>query len=272
MPINSIAAIFDISPDYYDKLHVWTFALMRRIGQMGTREEQIADARCVVEMKEFIAKLVTERKGALGNDLLSDLITAKVDGHSALSRNELLSTVLLLLLGGAETTQSLLIAAMARLTQNPAQLDLLRKDLTLIPRVIEETLRFDPPAVGVWRIARHDTELAGVPIPKGAIVMVRLDSANRDEAVFEDPDRFDILRPQSGAHIAFGTGIHFCLGFRLAREQSTQSIRALVKRLEKVRMIVEKSDLRPHPSVSSRCMRELHLAFVPGTAGLNRAA
>jgi cytochrome P450 len=272
MPINSIGAVLGIPPSYYDQLYTWTFSLMRRNGQMGTPQEQVVDAHQIVELKEFVQDLVRDRQKNPKDDLISDLVTAKVDGQSPFSELETLSTVLLLLVGGAETSRSTLISTVARLLKHPAQLALIRSDLDLVPKAIEETLRIDTPGTAVFRIANFDIDIEGVRIPKGAVVMLRMDSANRDEAVFQNPDEFNILRPDIGRHLSFGMGIHYCIGFRLAREQSIQSIRALVSRLHDMRLVPEKSDLRAYPSVHTRCLRELHLSFTPGTRLVHRAA
>jgi cytochrome P450 len=272
MPINSIGAVLGIPSSYYAKLYDWTFSLMRRNGQMGTPAEQVEDARQIVELKEFVASLVHDRQKNPKDDLLSDLVTARVDGQSPFSEHETLSTALMLLVGGAETTRSTLISAMARLMQTPGQLQLLHNDIALAPKAVEETLRLDTPGTAIWRIANVDTELGGVKIPKGAIIMMRMDSANRDETVFENSEVFNILRTDVNRHLALGTGIHYCIGFRLAREQASQSVAALLTRLKDVHMVPEKSDLRAHPSVHTRCLRELHLAFVPGQRALHRAA
>jgi cytochrome P450 len=271
MPINSIGAVLGIAPSYYDQLYDWTFALMRRNGQMGSPAEQVADARQIVELKEFVAALVREREKNPKDDLLSDLVTARVEGQSPFSELETLSTALILLVGGAETSRSTLIASIARLVQHPEQIRLLREDLTLVPKALEEILRIDTPGTAIWRIANCDTELGGVKIPEGSIIMLRMDSANRDETVFENPDQFNIFRSDINKHLSFGVGIHYCIGFRLAREQVTQSIQSLLKRLGDVRMVPEKSDLRAIPSAHTRCLRALHLAFTPGRRAVDKA-
>jgi len=207
--------------------------------------------------------LIRQRQVRPEDDLLSDLVTARVDGQSPFTELEIFSTALLLIIGGAETTRSTLISTMARLTQNLEQRDRLYEDMTLIPKAVEEVLRMDPPGPGSWRVAKHDAELRGVQIPKGALMMVRKDSANRDETVFDAPETFDIARSNSHRHFTFGTGIHYCVGFRLAREQVHRSLQVLFSRLQDIRMIPEKSDLSPHLSMHLWCLRELHLSFAP---------
>jgi cytochrome P450 len=264
LPINSIGAVLGIDRSHYGKLYQWTFSMMRRNGQMGSAEEQVFDAQQVVAMKEFIVELIAQRRASPGNDLISDLVTARVDGASPFSDLELLSTVMILIVGGADTTRSSLIFSLARLTQHPDQMALLRNDAALIPRAIDEILRLDTPVSALWRIAKRDVDIGGVTIPAGAVVMVRMDSANRDRRIFENPDEFDILRANATKSLAFGAGIHHCVGFRLAREQLNQSLEALFKRLAAIRLIPSKCDLRTHLSVQTRCLRELHIAFEPG--------
>jgi cytochrome P450 len=264
LPINSIGAVLGIPSSYYGKLYDWTFALARRFGQMGTPAEQVADAHQILELKDFIAETVRSRREHPKDDLLSDLVTARVDGVSPFSEFETLSTALILIVGGAETTRSSLISGMAHLLRNPAQLELLRNDLALIPRAVDEILRIDPPGPGTWRVAKQDVSIGGATIPGGSLVMIRKDSANRDTTVFEDPDSFNILRPNANRHLSLGNGIHYCIGFRLAKEQISQSLAALITRLPDLRMIPEKSDLRPHLSMHLRCLRGLSIGFTPG--------
>src|SRR5262249_33433361 len=139
-----------------------------------------------------------------------------------------------------------------------------KNDPSLAARAMEESLRLDAPGISLWRIATRDTELGGVKIPKGAVVMIRMDSANRDERVFPNPEKFDIMRPNLVDHMSFRFGMHYCIGFRLAREQSAQSVNALLARLKDVRIVAEKSDLSLHPSTLTKVPRDVFLAFTPG--------
>ncbi|MBW8911340.1 MAG: cytochrome P450 [Sphingomonas sp.] len=134
----------------------------------------------------------------------------------------------------------------------------------MVPLLVDEVLRFDTPIAGMWRIAREDLELGGTHIPKGSILMVRLDSANRDETRFEDPDRFDIHRKGNIRHLSFGGGAHSCLGFRLARQEVILAVPALLRRLKDVRIVEARSDLGIVPSTHARVLKALHLAFTPG--------
>lgn len=267
LPIHTIGRILGIAPEYYDRMYDWTFSIIRRDGQMATPDEEVVDARNVVEMKRHVEDLVRERRARPRDDLISDLVTARIDGAPALTDLEIMSTIVILIIGGSETTRSTLISALPRLIANPDQLALLRADPTLAPRAIDEILRMDSPGAALWRRATREVELGGVRIPEGGIVLVRIDSANRDERVFDEPERFDIRRDNERLHAAFGKGIHHCIGFRLAREQLGQSIPALLARLQDLRLVPDKCDLRAFPAVHVRCLRAVSLAFTPAARG-----
>lgn len=264
LPVNSIGEIMGIPYADRARLNAWTVALMRRNGQMGTLDQQIADAHLIAEAKEYVAALIEDRRLNPRDDLVTDLITSEIAGVQALDNLEILSTVFLLLVAGAETTRSTLISMMGRLVQNPEAMVKLQQDPSLTPKAMEEVLRMDTPGTALWRVTTHDTELAGVAIPAKSVVMMRIDSANRDETVFDDPDRFDIERANVSKHLSFGSGIHYCIGFRLAREQVNISMPILLERLKDIRLVAERSDLRAHPSVHTRCLRDVYLTFTPG--------
>lgn len=265
LPLHTIGDILGLPKAQHAKLYDWTFSLMRRNGQMASHIEQLEDAKQIVELKGFVAELLKDRRAEPKDDLISDLVTAEIEGQNPLSDLEVLSTAVLLIVGGAETTRSSLLSMMARLTQSPDQLAALRADPALVPKAVEEMLRLDTPGTALWRIARRDTELGGVAIPKGGIVMMRIDGANRDPAVFHNPNEFIIGRENINRHLSFGAGIHYCIGFRLARAQIIQSITQIVTRLEDLRLVAEESDLTAHPSVHTRCLKGLTIAFRPGS-------
>lgn len=264
LPVNSIGEIMGVSYEDRALLNAWTIALMRRNGQMGTMEQQIADARKIHEAKEYVHTLIEERRTNPRDDLINDLITSEIEGEKAFDDLEVLSTVFLLLIAGAETARSTLISTIVRLLDNPDVLDRVIADPSLAPKVMEEVLRLDTPGTALWRVTNRETELGGTTIPDKSIVMMRIDSANRDDTVFERPDEFDIDRPNISRHLSFGSGIHYCIGFRLAREQVNISIPILLDRLRDLKLVREKSDLRSHPSVHTKCLREVHLSFLPG--------
>jgi cytochrome P450 len=178
-----------------------------------------------------------------------------------LSEDELVAMTILLLIAGHETTVNLISSGMLALLQHPDQLDLLRADPSLIKSAIEEPLRYtNPLETATPRYTREDTTIAGVTIPRGALVLAVIASANRDEGQFDDPDRLDITR-EKNRHIAFGKGAHFCLGAPLARLEGQIAINALLRRLQDVQLAVPVDSLRWRTSPVLRGLEALPVRF-----------
>ncbi|MCQ0013521.1 cytochrome P450 [Actinomadura madurae] len=189
--------------------------------------------------------MIAERRARPEDDLVSALIAAR-DGDAALTEAEMVNSIGLLLIAGHETTVNLIGNGVLALLRAPGQLDLLRRRPELLPSAVEELLRFDGPLE--WasqRIALEDMEIAGTLIPKGAWVHVSLGAADRDPAVFEAPDRLDVTRAPK-RHVAFGHGIHFCLGAPLARLEGRIAIGGLLDRFPGLALAVPPADLRHH--------------------------
>jgi cytochrome P450 len=179
-------------------------------------EQKIAvHAAAKLEMQAYLSLLVELRRREPRDDLLSRLVAAEVDGER-LDEHDLLGFFQLLLVGGTETTTNLIASAILCLHEHPDQLALLRAAPERLPAAIEEVLRFRSPGQIVFRETRREVALHGQTIPAGKFVLVVIGSANRDPQVFTEPDRFDITR-EPNPHLAFGHGIHFCLGAALSR-------------------------------------------------------
>ncbi|MFC4950922.1 cytochrome P450 [Pseudonocardia sp. GCM10023141] len=164
-----------------------------------------------------------------GQNILSDLVHAR-DGEGRLTDEELLSIAVLLLAAGFETTVNLIGNGIAQLTGHPEQLALLRADPALWPNAVEEVLRYDSPVQRTGRVAHRDTEVAGERIRAGQLVLTLVGAANRDPQVFADPQRFDVTRANAGDHVAFSSGVHYCLGAALAKMEGEVGLRALFDR------------------------------------------
>jgi cytochrome P450 len=178
-----------------------------------------------------------------GDDLLSQLVTVRDDG-GGLTERELKATAGLVLAAGFETTVNLLGNGVALLRRHPDQLAGLQADPAGWPNAVEEILRVDPPVLLTGRTAVRDTEVAGVPVPAGALVTTVLAAANRDPDVFADPDVFDLRRPDARHHLGFGHGIHFCVGAPLARLQGRILFEQLAIQLPGLRLLAEPEQLR----------------------------
>lgn len=233
MPMGVIGELLGLAPEVHPRLMHWAEHLARftSIGPDDT-EKQEAMRATVNEARGHFEQVLEERRRGPGENLVSDLLRARVDGES-LTDTELLGFMFLLLIGGLETTLHLLSHAAHRLHLQPELMTLLRERPALVPRFIEEVLRHEPPVHGMIRLATEEVELGGTRMPKGAKVLILMGSANRDEACFPDPDRFDLDRP-GPQNLPFGHGIHFCLGSQLARLEARLSVEALLARVSRL--------------------------------------
>ncbi|MFJ3877745.1 cytochrome P450 [Streptomyces sp. NPDC090077] len=189
-----------------------------------------AEAAAYEEMTRYLTVLIDAKRAEPGDDLLSAMIHAVDEGGDRLSPSELIGMCVLLLIAGHETTVNMIGNGMRALFAHPEQLADLRADLGLLEGAVEEMLRYDGPVeTSTERLALEDVEMGGVVIPKGSVVLIGMADADRDPARFEDPDRFDIRRDARG-HIAFGHGLHYCLGAPLARMEGRIALRSLLER------------------------------------------
>jgi len=201
------------------------------------RAKQASDA--VVDM---LTQLVDEKQHHPDDALVSGLIAAR-DGEERLTQQELLSTIFQLIVAGHDTTASLIGNGVVALLLHPEQLSAVRLDPSMMPAAIEELLRYDAPVPhATFRYALEPVELGGVTIPAGAQVIVNLASANRDAEQHRDPETLDIERPDT-RHLAFGHGIHFCLGAPLARMEAQIALNTLLRRFPDLRLAVPADDL-----------------------------
>jgi cytochrome P450 len=195
---------------------------------LETRRQGIAN------LGEYSAALARQRRGGHGEDLLSVLGNARIYDRE-LTEGELAYNGFLYIVGGLETTRNAISAGMLALIQNPDQRRELSRNAELMAPAIEEILRWSSPITHIARVAAHDTELRGVRIREGEWLALWLPSANRDEAIFNDPYRFD-LRRSPNEHIAFGKGEHFCAGAHLARLELRLTLEALLGQLEHIEL------------------------------------
>ena len=204
----------------------------------GSMQEAAAD------LYMLSGELVAARKQKLRDDIISQLMSAEVDGER-LSEHEFNAFFVILVIAGNETTRNQTAQGLRLLMAHPEQQRRLIENPGLLDSAVEEMLRFNPPVMYFRRTATADTELAGTPIKKGQSVALYYPSANRDERVFEDPDRFDVAR-HPNPHLSFGIGEHFCLGARLARIQLRAMFAAVLRRMPDIRPDGETRFLRSH--------------------------
>ncbi|MBB2910443.1 cytochrome P450 [Streptosporangium becharense] len=201
--------------------------------------------RCRGELFAYIERLVEAKTNEPGGDLISALIAARDEDSNRLSHYELLYWAQGLLMGGYETTASHLGAAIVTLLANPGLLARVRDDLSLVPQALEEMLRLQVlfSSMAALRYAKEEIEVGGMTIPRGAGVVLAMESANRDETVFPDPETLDIDRP-SHLHLAFSAGPHHCAGSALARMEMQTAITSLLRRFPTLKLAVDPLELR----------------------------
>jgi cytochrome P450 len=208
----------------------------------------------------YTAQLVAEKRLHPADDLISQLVAIEEEGDQ-LSETELVSMITLLIFAGHETTSNLIGIGTLMLLDHPDQLEKLKTDLRLVPSAVEEFLRFNGPvAIPAPRFAREETELAGQHIKKGDILFIALISANRDETQFSKPDEMDIARTLN-RHIAFGQGIHICLGAPLARLEGNIAFITLLKRMPNLRLSVPRECITWRVSSNLRGLTALPVSF-----------
>ena len=217
-------------------------ALMALLSPTDT-PEQYADAKEGSDaVVAHLTKLVETKERLPGDDLVTALIRAR-DGDDSLDHGELLSTLLQLIIAGHDTTTSLVGNGVVALLRNPDQLASVKADPALLGPLVEEIMRYDAPVPhATFRYAAEDIEVGGLTIPKGGQVIISLAAANRDGARFSDAERFDVGRADN-RHLAFGHGIHFCLGAPLARMEGVIALGSLLGRFPDLRLAVPPDDL-----------------------------
>jgi cytochrome P450 len=228
LPVTVIAELLGVEPERSSDFKRWSDCAVAVAGGGAGTLGPVPVLEGMAGLSSYIMSVVERRRRTPGNDLISLLIRAE-EGASALTPVEVVMFTLLLLVAGNETTTNLLGNALLALMAHPEELARVGRDPSRIPALVEEALRYDSPIQFVFREARKDIELAGVPIPAGATVLALIGSANRDEAQFPHADRFDPSRNTQG-HLAFGLGIHFCLGASLARLEARVALEELLPR------------------------------------------
>ncbi|WNG24081.1 cytochrome P450 [Cystobacter fuscus] len=228
LPVRVLNLFFGLEPEQWPRMRVWADDLLSIPASHPTPERIEEIRRSLEEMERCFQALLASRRAEPGEDLVSELL-----GAEGLTDDERMSFLFSLLPAGFETTAHLLSNTVLVLARHPREAERVFAEPRLIPRLIEEVLRYEPPAQSSLRLVTEDTELGGVRVPRGALVAVLLGSALRDEQRYPEADRFDLDR-EGPSHLPFGHGIHFCLGAQLARMEARLGLEALLARVRGV--------------------------------------
>jgi cytochrome P450 len=257
IPTTIIAEMLGVPVPDRHKFHRWSSTI---VSTVPSRWGLLKTIPSLISFLRYIRKLVRIRRANPSDDLVSALVDARESGDQ-LSEDELLAMVSLLLIAGHETTVNLIGNGMLTLIEHPQQMDRLRDDPALIKPAVEELLRFDGPLqTATERFTRGDVTIDGVTIPRGEMVFAVVASANRDERQFVEPDTLDVAR-EPNRHVAFGQGVHFCLGAPLARLEGQIAINSLLWRLFDLRLTVPRQALRRRPGLVLHGLKSLPVAF-----------
>ena len=245
LPATVIAIMIGAPPEDRDRFKGWSDGILAFQGTGRTTPEVLGRSqRDLMEMREFLKDLMAKRRRDPQDDLLTRLVEAESAGDK-LTEGELLATCVTLLTAGHETTTNLIGSGLLTLLRHPEQLEELRQNPAMMPAAIEEMLRFESPLQRNPRKVPADFEMHGKAIRRGDFVLQVLGAANRDPRQFPDPDRFDITR-QPNRHVAFGMGIHFCLGAPLARLEAPIAIEAVLRRWPELKLAQDHVTWREH--------------------------
>ncbi|MEE1928948.1 cytochrome P450 [Streptomyces sp. TRM 70351] len=244
-PVNVIADMLGLDKADHERFHGWYTTVIAFLGNLsGDPEVTAAGQRTRREFAEYMIPIIQDRRKNLGDDLLSTLCAAEVDGVQ-MDDEDIKAFCSLLLAAGGETTDKALASIFANLLTHPEQLAAVREDRTLIDRAFAETLRHTPPVHMIMRQTARDVEVSGGTIPAGATVTCLIGAANRDPERFTDPDSFDIFRDDltttrafsaAADHLAFALGRHFCVGALLAKAEVETGVNQLLDAMPDLRL------------------------------------
>jgi cytochrome P450 len=226
LPIIVIAEMLGIELERQADFKRWSDAVVRSLNRPTDEAVRAEIKQSITEFRAYLEYMITKRRTEPGDDLITAFVQAEEE-RQVLSSIEILGLAVLLLAAGNETTTNLIGNAVLALLDHSEELAKVRADRTLVLALVEEVLRYDSPVQVIFRQTTQEVELEGGKLPAGAIVLLLLGAANRDERKFPEPDRFEVARnPQD--HVGFGYGIHYCLGAPLARLESRIALEALL--------------------------------------------
>lgn len=262
LPMLVIADQIGVKSRDLQKFKEWSDAIVEPFSMMIDREREIECAHLVVEMQNYFRELIDIRRENPTDDLLSIIANAKDGNQQDLEMDEMLSIITIdLLASGNETTTAAISSGLLMLIENPATFEALKSDRNLIPNFVEEVLRLESPAQGMFREVKEATRLGGVELKAGDMLSLRFGSANRDERKFNQADDILLDRKPAGGHLAFGVGRHHCIGAPLARQELVSSFEILIDRFSHFRLASPGRPVKYTPSFFGRNPEALEIIF-----------
>jgi len=264
LPLLMIGTQMGADPKDIWRIKAWTDAWVQRLGMMQTEEEALWSTEMEIEAQHYFQPIFDRLREQPDDSLISDLVNTVIPEWGRTLTNEELHAEMMAdtFVGGSETSTNAISGGIWLLGSHREQWELLRSDPDrYLPVLVEEVLRLEAPVQRLFRNVAVDVTLHGVTIPAGSMIVINYASANRDEREFERPAEFDLARENSKRHLAFGFGIHHCMGAPLARRELLHSFRAFVNRIEDFALIDDANDYGIAPNYSLRALTELHIQF-----------
>lgn len=266
LPLLIIGRQMGANPDDIWQIKEWTEAFFHRISLMQSEEEELASVRKEIEAQHYFQPIFEKLRENPDDSVLSSLVNTVIEEWGRpMTDNELHAEMMAdTFVGGSETTTNAISAGVKLLIEHPEVWQQLKSDPErYLKPFIEEVLRLESPVQSLMRATAKDVEIGGTTIPAGSLINVRYAAANRDERRFDEPEKIDLDREKPGAHMAFGSGKHHCLGAPLARRELYWTFKALVDRIDEMWFAEGKNDFSYHPHYLLRSLKALHIEFRP---------
>jgi cytochrome P450 len=246
------------------KIKRWSQAVTAQISHMQDREKMLENAREICELQNFIIAEMKAREAAPREDMISDIVHAKLEDGGTLTFKEAVSLIRALIIAGNDTTATAISNLLFVLATQPDVAKTLQDSIgddRLLTRFIEEFLRIEPPVRGLAKMTTREVELGGKLLPDRAHLLVLYASGNDDETVFECPRHFDLNRGNLGKHVAFGVGVHRCIGAALSRMEIKVAAREITERIDNIKLAVPVDEIQYLPTVATRTIQKLPLTL-----------
>jgi len=262
LPVRVLGDLLGFTTEECEQFRRWDDDHVALFGNRAGQPEIVERAqRSLNEQIAWLERVADRRRREPRDDLFGTLLDG-LDSGALRDLPELLGSYLAILIGGHETTTGLISSAVMLLDRHPKQLGRLRADLSILPQAIEESLRYESPLQIVSRVAATDASIGSTAIKKGDLVLTIVGAANHDGEVFEDPGRFDVTR-RPNRHLAFGAGVHFCIGAQLARLEARLALTTLLQRVPRFRVVADRIEWRDNDFF--RVLKTLPIEFEAST-------